>query len=108
VFECVPAELGSFISERLTIPTIGIGAGARCDGQVLVYHDVLGLYDGHTPKFVRKYATLAEEAKAAVGHYLDDVREGRFPNDAESFHVGSVEELKRLYGSRDNVVEIAR
>ena len=108
VLECVPAEVAALITERVSCPTIGIGAGVQCDGQVLVYHDLLGLYDGHTPKFVRKYATLADDAKAAIGHYLDDVREGRFPNDAESFHIGSVDELKRLYGSRDNVVEIAR
>jgi 3-methyl-2-oxobutanoate hydroxymethyltransferase len=108
VLECVPAEVAAIITERVSCPTIGICAGLQCDGQVLVYHDLLGLYDGHTPKFVRKYATLADEAKAAVGHYLDDVREGRFPNDAESFHVGSVDELKRLYGARDNVVEIAK
>lgn len=108
VLECVPAEVAAIITERISCPTIGIGAGAQCDGQVLVYHDLLGLYDGHTPKFVRKYATLADEAKAAIGHYLEDVREGRFPNDAESFHVGSVDELKRLYGSRDNVIDIAK
>jgi 3-methyl-2-oxobutanoate hydroxymethyltransferase len=108
VLECVPAEVAAIITERVSCPTIGIGAGAQCDGQVLVYHDLLGLYDGHTPKFVRRYATLADDAKAALGHYLEDVREGRFPNDAESFHVGSVEELKRLYGTPDNVVEIAK
>lgn len=98
VLECVPAELAAFITERLTIPTIGIGAGARCDGQVLVYHDVLGLYDGHTPKFVRKYAQAATDLQNALTHFLSDVREGSFPNDAESFHGTSEEELKRLYG----------
>lgn len=98
VLECVPAELAAFITERLTIPTIGIGAGAKCDGQVLVYHDVLGLYDGHTPKFVRKYAQAATELQNALTHFLADVREGSFPNDAESFHGTSEEELKRLYG----------
>lgn len=98
VLECVPAELAAFITERLTIPTIGIGAGAKCDGQVLVYHDVLGLYDGHTPKFVRKYAQAAAELQNALTHFLADVREGSFPNDAESFHGTSEEELKRLYG----------
>jgi len=98
VLECVPAELAAFITERLTIPTIGIGAGVKCDGQVLVYHDVLGLYDGHTPKFVRKYAQAAAELQEALTHFLGDVREGSFPNDAESFHGTSEEELKRLYG----------
>jgi 3-methyl-2-oxobutanoate hydroxymethyltransferase len=100
VLECVPAELAAFITERITIPTIGIGAGVHCDGQVLVLHDVLGLYDGHTPKFVRKYANIAAEMQTALEHYLADVRSGAFPSDAESFHGTSEEELKRLYGSR--------
>jgi 3-methyl-2-oxobutanoate hydroxymethyltransferase len=98
VLECVPTELAAFITERLTIPTIGIGAGVKCDGQVLVYHDVLGLYDGHTPKFVRKYAHAAADLQNALSHFISDVREGSFPNDAESFHGTSEEELKRLYG----------
>jgi 3-methyl-2-oxobutanoate hydroxymethyltransferase len=90
--------LAAFITERLTIPTIGIGAGVGCDGQVLVYHDVLGLYDGHTPKFVRKYAHAAADLQNALTQFLGDVRDGSFPNDAESFHGTSEEELKRLYG----------
>jgi len=99
VLECVPAELAAFITERISIPTIGIGAGPACDGQVLVYHDLLGLYDGHKPKFVRRYAEIGEEMRAAIARYLDDVREGRFPDVAtESFHVGGDEELKKLYG----------
>lgn len=102
VLECVPAELAAFITERLTIPTIGIGAGPRCDGQVLVYHDVLGLYDGHTPKFVRKYANAARDLQAALGRFLADVRDGSFPSDAESFHGASEEELKQLYGKRES------
>src|SRR5437763_3777271 len=79
VLECVPTELGAFISERLTIPTIGIGAGPLCDGQVLVYHDVLGLYDGHKAKFVRRYAEIGVEMQHALEHYLSDVRDGTFP-----------------------------
>jgi 3-methyl-2-oxobutanoate hydroxymethyltransferase len=106
VLECVPAELGAFITERLTIPTIGIGAGARCDGQVLVYHDVLGLYDGHTPKFVRKYAQIGVEMQSALERFLGDVRSGAFPNDAESFHGTSEDELRRLYGMRDTEVAV--
>ena len=102
VLECVPAELAAFITERLTIPTIGIGAGARCDGQVLVYHDVLGLYDGHTPKFVRKYAQIGADMQRALEQFLGDVRDGSFPTDAESFHGTSGEELKRLYGTRES------
>jgi 3-methyl-2-oxobutanoate hydroxymethyltransferase len=101
VLECVPAELAAFITERIGIPTIGIGAGPRCDGQVLVFHDVLGMYDGHTPKFVRKYANIGDEMQDALSHYLADVRSGAFPSDSESFHGTSEEELKRLYGSRE-------
>ena len=100
VLECVPAELAAFITERISIPTIGIGAGPACDGQVLVLHDLLGIYDGHTPKFVRKYAHLSADMRVAIEAYLADVREGRFPDVAtESFHVGGEEELKRLYGT---------
>jgi 3-methyl-2-oxobutanoate hydroxymethyltransferase len=99
VLECVPAELAAFITERISIPTIGIGAGPACDGQVLVFHDLLGLYDGHTPKFVRKYAHVADDMRTALEAFLVDVREGRFPDVAtESFHVGGEAELKRLYG----------
>jgi 3-methyl-2-oxobutanoate hydroxymethyltransferase len=102
VLECVPAELAAIITERVSVPTIGIGAGSSCDGQVLVYHDVLGLYDGHTPKFVRKYANSADAMRTALEAYLHDVREGTFPNDAnEAFHMAGDEELKRLYATRD-------
>lgn len=98
VLECVPSELAAFITERISIPTIGIGAGLSCDGQVLVFHDVLGLYEGHTPKFVRKYAHLAEDMKVALTNFLSDVREGKFPDEkTESFHSGSREDLERLY-----------
>ena len=100
VLECVPAELAAFITDKISIPTIGIGAGPACDGQVLVLHDLLGLYDGHMPKFVRRYAQIGEEMKKAIEQYLSDVREGRFPDVAtESFHVGGEEELKKLYGA---------
>src|SRR5205814_1877500 len=101
VLECVPTELGAFISERLTIPTIGIGAGPLCDGQVLVYHDVLGMYDGHTPKFVRKYAQIGAEMQHALEHFLSDVRDSSFPSDTEPFHGTSEDELRRLYGTRE-------
>ncbi|HVS32276.1 MAG TPA: 3-methyl-2-oxobutanoate hydroxymethyltransferase [Thermoanaerobaculia bacterium] len=107
VLECVPSELGAFITDRVTIPTIGIGAGPSCDGQVLVFHDVLGLYDGHTPKFVRKYANLADDMQKALAAFLSDVREGRFPDEVtESFHSGTREDLDRLYGSGGVVVPI--
>jgi len=103
VLECVPEELAAMITERVAIPTIGIGAGPSCDGQVLVFHDLLGLYDGHTPKFVRKYANTADVMREAITKYLDDVRSGRFPDGTtESFHMSTTEELKKLYG--DSVV----
>ncbi len=103
VLECVPEELASLITERVSVPTIGIGAGPACDGQVLVFHDLLGLYDGHMPKFVRRYANSAEEWRKAIARYLEDVRSGRFPDGtSESFHMSSTEELKKLYG--DSVV----
>ena len=103
VLECVPAELAAIITEQVTIPTIGIGAGPSCDGQVLVFHDVLGIYDGHTAKFVRQYAHIAQDMQAALEAYLADVRSGSFPDETkESFHMASDEELKRLYATRDD------
>jgi 3-methyl-2-oxobutanoate hydroxymethyltransferase len=112
VLECVPSELAALITEQITIPTIGIGAGPACDGQVLVFHDVLGIYDGHTPKFVRQYAHIAQDMQAALEGYLADVRSGAFPDEQkESFHMASDEELKRLYATRDDggvVVEMPR
>jgi 3-methyl-2-oxobutanoate hydroxymethyltransferase len=112
VLEGVPSELAAMITEQVTIPTIGIGAGPSCDGQVLVFHDVLGIYDGHTPKFVRQYAHIAQDMQAALEAFLADVRGGTFPDEEkESFHMASDEELKRLYASRDDggvVVEMPR
>jgi 3-methyl-2-oxobutanoate hydroxymethyltransferase len=108
VLECVPTELAAMITERVSVPTIGIGAGPHCDGQVLVFHDLLGLYDGHTAKFVRRYASLGDEMRAAIGRYVDDIRTGRFPNeDSESFHMSNADELRSLYGSA-NVVEMPK
>ena len=86
VLESVPREVAAQITAKLHIPTIGIGAGPDCDGQILVFHDLVGLTQGHTPKFVRQYANLSAEISRAVGEYCADVREGRFPSDAESYH----------------------
>ena len=98
VLECVPAEIAAFITERVACPTIGIGAGPATDGQVLVYHDLLGLYDGHTPKFVRRYADGGNVFREAIGRFVEDVRTGAFPDiDRESFHVAEDSELRRLY-----------
>jgi 3-methyl-2-oxobutanoate hydroxymethyltransferase len=86
VLESMPRELAARITEKLRIPTIGIGAGPDCDGQVLVIHDLLGLTLGHKPKFARQYADVAAEVSRAASQYCDDVRAGRFPSDGESFH----------------------
>lgn len=86
VLESMPRELAARITEKLRIPTIGIGAGPDCDGQILVFHDLIGLTIGHRPKFVRQYANLAAEVARAVGEYCEDVRNGNFPADAESYH----------------------
>jgi 3-methyl-2-oxobutanoate hydroxymethyltransferase len=87
VLESVPRELAARLTGELRIPTIGIGAGPECDGQVLVFHDLVGLTVGSTPKFARRYANLAETISRAVGEYCDDVRNGLFPSDAESYHL---------------------
>jgi len=79
VFESIPGRLGKLVSERLEIPTIGIGAGVGCDGQVLVTHDLLGLFERFTPKFVKKYARLAEEMRGAFSAYKADVKARVFP-----------------------------
>jgi 3-methyl-2-oxobutanoate hydroxymethyltransferase len=85
VLECVPASLAAEISDRLTIPTIGIGAGTACDGQVLVYHDLLGIEERIAPRFVRRYAELGVTSREAIARYADDVRAGRFPAPEESY-----------------------
>lgn len=87
VIEGVPDVLGEIITKEIDAPTIGIGAGPNCDGQVLVFHDVLGLGSGNYPKFVRPYANLADQAVAALEAYKADVESGAFPSDAESYHV---------------------
>ena len=85
VLECVPALVSARITEALGIPTIGIGAGAGCDGQVLVWHDLLGLYEGRAPRFVKQYADLASEAKRALQAYVADVRNGAFPEGRHTY-----------------------
>jgi 3-methyl-2-oxobutanoate hydroxymethyltransferase len=86
VLEAVPRELAAQITRELRIPTIGIGAGPDCDGQILVVHDLLGLTFGQTPKFARQYANIGEVISNAVREYCSDVRSGGFPSDAESYH----------------------
>jgi len=87
VLESIPRELGARITSELRIPTIGIGAGPDCDGQVLVIHDLLGLGFGHKPKFTRRYADLGEIISRAAVEYCRDVQQGRFPSDEESYHL---------------------
>jgi 3-methyl-2-oxobutanoate hydroxymethyltransferase len=86
VLESMPRELAARVTAQLRIPTIGIGAGPDCDGQILVYHDLLGLTRGHVPKFARRYADLSGEISRAVTAYCEDVRAGSFPSDSESYH----------------------
>jgi 3-methyl-2-oxobutanoate hydroxymethyltransferase len=85
VLEGIPARLGATVTRELAIPTIGIGAGVGCDGQVLVSHDLLGFYLGRTPKFVRRYADLAGTVRDAFARYVADVRARRYPSDEESY-----------------------
>ncbi len=92
VLEYVAAPVAKLISERLRIPTIGIGAGKHCDGQVLVFHDLLGLDPGFHPKHAKVYANVGEVIRNAVASYIDDVRSGTFPEDAHSFKMSAEEE----------------
>lgn len=85
VLECVPAELAKKVTQEISIPTIGIGAGRHCDGQVLVTQDMLGIFADFTPEFVRKYANLNQEIMTALQEYKQEVKMGKFPNDEESF-----------------------
>ena len=87
VLECIPAPLAEKISRTLTIPTIGIGAGNGCDGQVLVYQDMLGMFGAFTPKFVKKYAEVGEIMKGAFAEYIKEVKSGEFPDEAHSFAI---------------------
>jgi len=86
VLEGIPDVLAEIVTQEIAIPTIGIGAGSHCDGQVLVFHDALGLNTQHVPKFVRQYAQLAEQATEALRHYCADVQSGTFPADNETYH----------------------
>ena len=96
VLECVPAKLAEIISKTVSIPTIGIGAGAGCDGQVLVYQDMLGMYSDFTPKFVKKYCSVGETMTAAFKGYIEDVKNGSFPEEKHTFTVAD-DVLSKLY-----------
>ena len=100
VLEGVPDQVARLVTEAVDVPTIGIGAGRDCDGQVLVYHDVLGIEDRMAPKFVRRYGDLGTAAVEALAAFADDVRSRRFPDDSESYHLSAeVAESLSLYGS---------
>ena len=101
VLECVPADLASEVTAAVEIPTIGIGAGPNCDGQVLVFHDLLGLEERLSPKFVRRYAELGSAARQALSAFATDVREGNFPSAEESYDdptLPSAEPIRKIYG----------
>jgi 3-methyl-2-oxobutanoate hydroxymethyltransferase len=87
VLEAVPAPVAARVTRALSVPTIGIGAGAGTDGQVLVWHDLLGLYHGTSPRFVKRYAELADTIQSALEEYVDDVRGGRFPDDTHTYGI---------------------
>jgi 3-methyl-2-oxobutanoate hydroxymethyltransferase len=95
VLEAVPAPVAAAVSAALSVPTIGIGAGADTDGQVLVWHDMLGMYEGRTPRFVKRYAEIADEIGDAVARYASDVRSGAFPEDKHTYGI-SDEELAQF------------
>jgi 3-methyl-2-oxobutanoate hydroxymethyltransferase len=101
VLEGVPDAVARMVTEAVPVPTIGIGAGPHCDGQVLVFHDVLGFEDRITPKFVRRYASLKADGVAALAAFGADVRTGAFPDDTESYHLtaSTEHELVGLYGT---------
>jgi len=100
VLEAVPDEVARMVTESVDVPTIGIGAGPWCDGQVLVFHDLLGLQDKLLPKFVRRYASLKTDAVAGMAAFADDVRTHRFPSADESYHLtAEAAELLGLYGA---------
>jgi len=91
LLEAIPAPVAKRITERLNVPTVGIGAGVHCDGQVLVVHDMLGLFDRFTPKFAKRYVNLSEQMLKAFDSYREEVWKGTFPTDQHSFHIDEKE-----------------
>ncbi len=91
----MPAEVAAEVTRALAVPTIGIGAGNATDGQVLVWHDLLGLYEGRSPRFVKRYADLAPQIREALEHFVADVRSGAFPDDRHTYAI-SEDELERF------------
>lgn len=97
VVECVPEEVGRLIAEKVKVPVIGIGGGRHTDGQVLVFHDMMGLFEKFLPKFVKQYRQLGSEIVDALNQFKDEVKSGAFPEEAHTFGGVAPEELKRLY-----------
>jgi len=103
VLEAVPAPVAAEITRRLSVPTIGIGAGVECNGQVLVYHDLLGLTEGHLPRFVKRYASLSREIRDALEAYVADVRSGAFPEEQHTYAMPE-DELREFEGGLSELV----
>lgn len=96
VLECIPAKLAALVTKKLDIPTIGIGAGAGCDGQILVYQDMLGMFSDYVPKFVKKFAEVGDVMKAGFADYIKEVSEGTYPAEEHTFNIDD-EILEKLY-----------
>lgn len=96
VLECVPAALAELVSKEISIPTIGIGAGAGCDGQILVYQDMLGMYSDFTPKFVKRYGEIGKAMKEAFKAYIEEIEQGTFPAEEHSYKIAD-EVIKKIY-----------
>lgn len=96
VLECVPAKLAKLVTEKVAIPTIGIGAGADCDGQILVYQDMLGMFSDYTPKFAKRFAEVGEVMKAGFSAYINEVKEGTYPAEEHTFKIDD-DVLGKLY-----------
>lgn len=96
VMEGVPSKLAAMVTEKLSIPTIGIGAGDKCDGQILVYQDMLGMFSDFTPKFVKKYENLGDRMRNAFATYIDEVKNGSFPSEEHGFKIDE-EVIEKLY-----------
>jgi 3-methyl-2-oxobutanoate hydroxymethyltransferase len=101
ILECVPMELARIVTERLQVPTIGIGAGPYCDGQILVFHDLVGVMNGYLPKFVKRYVHLHDTLTSAVQAYAADVLGGKFPDDQHSYHFKSDQDLEAMLDEND-------
>ncbi len=97
ILECIPLELAKVITNELSIPTVGIGAGPFCDGQILVFHDLMGYSNGYLPKYVKKYVDLNEILIKAIGKYVEEVKKNQFPLDKHSYHS---KEIKRSFESK--------